>query len=120
MIIEFELENDELKSEIDSYSLGNITLTFEKKKISSKDSKMQSMMIFIAVVDLLDGFRMFINNENATQYHFVGCDSSFQFFFTKKLSNYLIIKDLKKEIVEEVEKKVFVDSLWKASNSFYQ
>ena len=118
-MIEFELCNDEAESEIDSYSLGHITLTFKNAKISSKHSNLdQSVMIFIAVADLLDGYRMFVDDKNATEYNFVGCDSSFQFYLTKKPANYLIIKNRKKEIVTELERQVFVNSLYRASKSF--
>uniref|UniRef100_UPI0030DCF6C2 hypothetical protein n=1 Tax=Cyanothece sp. BG0011 TaxID=2082950 RepID=UPI0030DCF6C2 len=66
-----ELESNAIE-EIDSFSKGHITIEVNNKIITSKNkTPSQSMMIFISLVELLDGVRLFIVDKNKKQYNFV-------------------------------------------------
>lgn len=93
--ITIELEDNE---EIDGYSMGHMIFEGEKNIVSSKNRMpVQSMMVFLSIVLLLDGVRFFCTSKKL-RYEFVGIDSSFIIDFKKCNSNGVSLSQNKIEI----------------------
>lgn len=75
-------------------------------------------MIFLSIVELLDGIYLFINNENQKEYNYVASDCSFRFYLTKIKSDLLVIEDSKRKTIDEIKKSEFVDCIWKSIKRF--
>lgn len=74
-----ELDDDE----VTGLSTGHLTFTSNSQIFSSKGKKpSQEMMIFLSVIEMLDGLRNFLFSD-AEKYEFVGVDSSFTLGFEK-------------------------------------
>lgn len=115
--ISIEFDNT-FSDDVDSFSRGNITVEGEYVTISSSGKYPdQSMMIFISIVDLLDGLHNLITNDKITEFFFVGADCSFQ-FTVKKRNNKVSIEDTKKKLLGTMNTKEFVQSIWKEINIF--
>jgi hypothetical protein len=64
------------------FDLGNLTLVGNRDTVTSAGRRPdQSMMIYVAISDLLDGIRHLLKSGRGT-FRFVGADSSFQLAFT--------------------------------------
>jgi hypothetical protein len=101
---------------IDNENLGHITLKENNEIISTSTSPFQSMMIYIAISDLIDGIIELIKQKR-NQFDFVGADSSFGFDIKRNKNNNLTIitQESKKIITSESE---LVKSLWDAILDF--
>ena len=119
-MIKFTLELNEPTSEIDSFSQGHIIIKKNNTIYSSKNLDInKSMMIFISIVELLDGIRIFLKDENKKSYCFVGVDSSFQLFLIKNLKkNELILKDSENIEISRLNENDFVNSIWNGIKTF--
>jgi hypothetical protein len=97
--------------EVSSFSRGHITVHGSQKNISSIGHlRDQSMMIFLSIVQLLDGIRHL--SESDEDFRFVGEGSSFQFFV--KLRDQLIcVEDTNGDVVGETRLDEFVIQLLK-------
>jgi len=70
---------------ISGFDLGHIKIISDNITISSCNRVPdQSIMIFPTIVDMLDGLRVFLNDQKIKQYKLVCADSSFTIFFLKK------------------------------------
>ena len=110
--LRIEFTVPELKQEINGLSLGHITIE-GKYGIHSSVNKTpdQSMMIFIAIFELLDGVRYLVNNPTRKKYKFIGADCSFSFIVKKKKNKILIIKN-NKEIISKTDINQFIKVLF--------
>lgn len=109
--INFQLTNESL-NDIDSFSMGNITITGPHGVISSL-SKVpdQSMMIFLSISLLLDQVRALIEDvEDGKDINFVGIDSSFQ-FWVRKEGGQIYIEDVKRNAIGEEVVEDFAQAL---------
>ena len=121
MLIKLEFEDNVILDEIDILTRGNITLEGKKGIISSSEmSKNQSSMIFLSLVELLDGIRLFINDKSRYEYNYVAVDSSFQFYLVKKLENMLVIENSKRNCIEEINEDEFIKVVGESITSFFQ
>jgi hypothetical protein len=67
-----------------SYDMGYISITGLRGRINSKLSKPpRSMMIYLSIVDLLDGLRRLLSDPDQNSYTFIGTDGSFSALFEK-------------------------------------
>jgi len=115
--ISLEFDNT-FSDDVDSYSRGNITVEGEYGTISSfGQSPDQSMMIFISIVDLLDGVHNLITNDKISEFFFVGADCSFQ-FTVKKHRKKVFIKDKRKKLIGTMKTQKFVQILWREIKMF--
>jgi hypothetical protein len=76
------------------------------------------MMIFISIVELLDGLRIFFLNQTNQKYNFVGTDSSFQFFLIKIQANQLRLTSVKNKLIDEITQLDLVNVVWKEVKDF--
>jgi hypothetical protein len=121
LVLIINLESTEIEEELDVYSRGHITFQDGNTILSSQDLfPNQSMMIFIALVELLNGIRLFIVNSNKQEYNFVGTDCSFQFFMLKEGINQVAILDSKKKIIfERINTLNLIKIVWDSIASFW-
>ena len=82
MSIQFRFYFDDPGERRSGFDLGHMAVEGGNASVSSQREG-RSMMVFIAVVNLLDGVRRFLDDTQARRYRFVGADSSFQIEFTK-------------------------------------
>jgi hypothetical protein len=70
---------------LSGFELGNVELKVDNSKIiTSKGRKPdQSMMIFVTIINLLDGLRQLIFFKELTDFKLIGADSSFTIHFMK-------------------------------------
>ncbi|MEM7717504.1 MAG: hypothetical protein AAF349_28845 [Cyanobacteria bacterium P01_A01_bin.68] len=112
LIFNIEIEQSELKEDIDSYTRKHITIQGKRGIISSQDMKNnQSMMIFISLSELLDGIRLFLINPSQRIYHFVGIRCSFQFIIVKQTFNQFRITNLKSKTLDECNQFELIESI---------
>ena len=94
-MLEISFSIDLLDGDLSEFELGNIEIKIENQTISSKSKTPdQSMMIFIAICDLLDGVREILSNRKK-EFSFVGADSSFSIVFKQKRENAFITHNSK-------------------------
>jgi hypothetical protein len=115
----FELDSPEESESITGLDMGHMTMRSETSTISSRDyGEAQSMMLYLSIVELLDGVRSFIFSKSR-EYEFVGVDSSFSVCFTKIEGDEIEIL-YKKKIIDSVSSKELVESLRRASSVFWK
>ena len=109
-----EMDLEDLKLGVDTYSLGNISIKGELSSITSDDS---SMMIFISLSELLSQIINLFKGE-IKQYQFVGVDSSFTFHIINRINSF-VITDSKKKIIARATSQELIQSVWKGISEFY-
>lgn len=121
VLIKLQLDGNETIDEVDDYSQGHITIEGKNGIISSKRSSInQSMMIFVAAIELLDGYRIFINNKHEGIYNFVGCDSSFTFYLIRQSKeSKIIVENSDEEIIDELEQLELAKCILESSKVFF-
>ena len=91
-MIKFEFELDTYES-LEGFELGDLTITGENANITSKgQSPDQSMMVFLAITDLLEGVRDLVSDDSVSEFEFVGADSSFSFLLEKNGQGIAIVQ----------------------------
>lgn len=110
MNIVFSLNNE--TCEISGFDLGNIELIISDTKLITSKGKNpdQSMMIFLTIVDLLDGLRKLVSDKNQSDFRLIGVDSSFTVNFIKNADRIKVVayqEELCELIREELLQKVF-------------
>jgi hypothetical protein len=106
-----------IDNEISGFELGGISITIDNIEISSKNKiPDQSMMIFLALSDLLTGIKNLWNGKNKI-FKFIGNDSSFTILFKVKKSNTLELTYENKSF--DVDFTLFRDECLKAIDNFY-
>jgi len=119
-MLRFELEITPCDSEhdIDSFSPGHITIMGRKGSSTSKGKQPdQAIMIFLSIVELLDGLRRFMLAKDVSDYRFIAVDSSFQFSVTK-LGDDCIRLTSEQEIIDEVQTTEMIKAVWKGISAF--
>lgn len=68
---------------VHEFDMGEMIINIDGAEVSSKGKvPSQSMMIFVAITDLMDGLRNFFTKKKS-DYEFIGTDSSFRLKFSK-------------------------------------
>ena len=79
--LRFELDSN--KRPISGFDMGHMTVSSCSTTIQSRDVGPRcSMMLFLSLVELLDGLRRLLTS-NLNSYEFIGADSSFALVFQK-------------------------------------
>lgn len=93
----FSIRADSDSDTISGFDLGNIHLSYNDISLSSSGKVPdQSCMLFITIVDMLNGIKNLVINEKSREFKLVCADSSFNVLFVKtKTSKYQIIVDQK-------------------------
>ncbi|CDG36526.1 hypothetical protein CTHBC1_1919 [Acetivibrio thermocellus BC1] len=103
---------------ISGFALGHIDVIFGEKTISSRNKiPDQSMMLFVTVTDLLDGYRKFYLSSKIEEYTCIGADSSFSISFKKANGNNISV-EVGGEFLCEVNKNLLAKSIFEASSNF--
>ena len=81
-MIKFNFTVD-IDGSVHEFDMGDMVINVDQAKLSSKGQvPSQSMMIFIAISDLLDGLRIFLMKKK-NNFEFIGADSSFRLLFSR-------------------------------------
>ena len=106
-----------IDAELSEFELGNIDIQIDGSVITSKNkTPSQSMMIFIAVSDLLDGVSTMIEQKRK-EYLFVGADSSFKVLFRQNKTGVSIVNEGNEYKISLPE---FTKELQRESNNFFK
>ncbi|MEN7547399.1 hypothetical protein AAG747_05750 [Rapidithrix thailandica] len=118
-MINITFELNLIDEDISDFELGNISFNVNGDQISSKGNNPdQSFMIFISLVDLLDGIQDYMKNQKRQKkYVFKASDSSFDVLFEIKKSD-IYIKYQKQTLKEKLN--IFLYELYNSSNAFYK
>lgn len=119
-MLRFELEITPCGSEhkINGLNRGDMTISGSQGLATSKGKQPnQSMMIFLSIVELLDGIRRFMLTKDASNYRFVGADCSFQFSATN-LEGDRIRLTSDQGIIDEVQTTEMIKAVWKGVSAF--
>jgi hypothetical protein len=105
-----------IDAELSEFELGDIDIQIDGHVITSKNkTPSQSMMIFIAISDMLDGVRAMIEQKRK-EYLFVGADSSFKILFTQNKTGVSIVNEGNEYKISLPE---FARELQRESNKFF-
>lgn len=104
---EFSLEQD---------NLGHISILHNNSLFTSSESPLASMMVFIAIADLLEGIIDLIKT-NKKEFVFVGADSSFIFTLKKNKDKGFTLTNDNNESILSSEPEI-INSVWEALLKF--
>lgn len=79
----------------------------------------ESMMIFLSIVDLLDGVRGLLQNNQTGQFEWFGTDSSFSVFFVKNSTEEISVMH-SKELIAKVYPAQLAESIYRAAMNFLE
>lgn len=114
--IKFELNND--LEDAHEFDLGHLSISDSYTKICSKNKcPDQSMMIFIAISDLLFSIQKLSESKNKVK--FVGADSSFILNFKKLKNNKIEITDSNDGVIHTSMGEL-IEVVWKEVNLLYK
>jgi hypothetical protein len=104
---------------ISGFDLGNIHLSYNDISLSSSGKiPDQSCMVFITIVDMLNGVKNLIINEKLREFKLVCADSSFDVLFVKtKTSKYQVI--VERKVLCILEKDVIVKEIFNSCSNVY-
>lgn len=109
-MLTFELSRD-AGEPATGFDLGDIEVTGEHARVSSAGQKpSQSMMIYVALGELLDGLSR-LSKASSGSYSFVGADSSFRLDFTLTRSGLMTIKGRGGTLIAEVPPATCLNSV---------
>jgi hypothetical protein len=116
-MMKFDIFLHPLGDNISGFDLGGISIQINDTEFTSANKKpAQSMMIFIALSDLLDGIRCLWEGKEK-EFKFVGADSSFTILFRKDEKNILYLEAGKQ--IAETDFKEFRDQCYFGIERFY-
>jgi hypothetical protein len=116
-LLQFIIEPSPRVEQIDSYSLGYMTVTGEYGEASSKKSG-QSIMILLSMIELMDDVSDFLNDTETKKYRFIAIDSSFRFVIRKRESNKISIY-YKRRKLDTTSELQLVSSIYDCVSNFY-
>jgi hypothetical protein len=115
---ELEISPHTTEDDIDGLARGHLTITGSQGTATSKGQQPdQSMMIFLSIVELLDGLRRFLLDRHASRYHFVGVDSSFQFLVTREADDAIRVM-YDQNTLEVVRTEDMIAAVWAGIDRF--
>jgi hypothetical protein len=89
-------------------------------KVSSENRNPdQSMMVFLTIVDLLDGLKKLLINEKNKEFTMIGADSSFMIQFNRLTNNQIAIS-VDNKIIDEINEADLAFSIYNACSIFYE
>lgn len=118
LIFTLELIPASVEQGLTGLSRGHLSIQGSHSSVTSKDRVPdQSMMIFISIVELLDGLRRFFSDTRSKSYKFIGADCSFQFTVKRvKENQFTLISDGQE--IDTVTQTEIVQAIWKGVKSF--
>lgn len=118
MIFKIELCPEENLELVHPLSLGHISICNEDKLLTSKNrTPDQSMMIFLSIPLLLDDISRYFQGERHQIVHFVGTDSSFQFYLQRSKFKVKVFEQ-KMRLFIEADLEIFLNQVLSGTKSF--
>lgn len=116
--ISFSLINE--SDQISGFDLGNIELNIDNTKIITSSGRKpdQSMMVFVTIIDLLDGLRKLISDKKLIDFKLIGADSSFTIHFMKSKKKIKVI--INEEELCTVEQNELIDQVYISCKDFVE
>jgi len=115
--VEFALTQDVPPGPVSGLSRGNATLAGSGGRVTSAGRRPdQSMMIYIALVDLLDGLGDMLGPGGRRDWQWVGTDSSFVVDIRRR--NGRVRVEAMREPVGEVAEAELAATVWKGATDF--
>ena len=113
----FELVDDVASGSISGLSRGHVTITGPLGSVTSAGRQPdQSMLVYISIVDLLDGLRGLLSPGGGRHWEWVGNDSSFVVDFDRHRDRVRI--RAMGEDLGEVAEADLVTGVWDATTTF--
>jgi hypothetical protein len=98
-------------------SRGDVTLEGEHGIVTSAGrTPDQSMILYIAIVDLLDGLSRLLTARSAREWEWIGNDSSFQVIFRRRDGSVAV--EAMREPVGEAPERELASVVWHAVDDF--
>lgn len=118
LIFTLELTSTSVEQGVTGLSLGHLFIQGSNSSVTSKNRvPNQSMMIFLSIVELLDGLRQFLSDTRSESYKFIGTDCSFQFTIKRvKENKFTLISDGQE--IDTVTQTELLQAVWKGVKSF--
>lgn len=114
----FDIIDNYSQSKLGGLVRGHMTIDGKEGAVTSRGKEPdQSMMIFLSIVELLDGMRHFLSEKNASKYNFVGVDSSFQITAIKG-ENGCITLMVENRVLDTTSRNEIVRAIWEGVSQF--
>lgn len=115
----FSINVDRGTDSISGFELGDIYLSHNDIIVSSAGkSPSQSCMVFLTMVDMLNGLKNLIKNKNTKEFNLVCADSSFSILFTRK-NNYEFQIAVNQKLFCTMERELLIKAIYESINNLY-
>ena len=116
--ISFTINN--MTDHISGFDLGHISISSNDNIISSFNREPdQSNMVFLTIVEMLDGLRKFWQNKKTKEYKLVCVNSSFSILFVRKRSGLVNI-EVDESTILDLHEKMLAKQVYDSCYSFYK
>jgi hypothetical protein len=116
-IVEFALSDGGAARPPTGLSRGDVTLAGERGRVTSAGcTPDQSMLVFLAVVDLLDGLSPLLSGSPSGEWEWIGQDSSFQVVFRR--ADGRVAVEAMGEPVGDATDRELARAVWQAASGF--
>jgi hypothetical protein len=113
----FSLTDHRAALPVTGLSRGNVTLTGEQGRVTSAGrTPDQSVLVFLAIVDLLDGLSALLSRPQADEWEWIGHDSSFQVVFRRRDGRFAV--EAMREPIGEATDRELARAVWQATSGF--
>jgi hypothetical protein len=113
----FSLADQSAAHPVTGLSRGNVTLTGEQGRVSSAGhTPDQSVLVFLAIVDLLDGLSVLLSRPHADEWEWIGHDSSFQVVFRRR-DGRVAVEAMRQPIGDATDSEL-ARAAWQATSGF--
>jgi hypothetical protein len=112
------------ETEVNVFSLGDLTIVGTEGKVTTKDNPRYSMMVFLSIAFFLDALQSFFLTESlrsSRQCNFDGIDGSFEAHIlreNKREYKHMIAIKVFGEIISREPKDQFIRELWQSVEPF--
>ena len=117
-MLKFSFFFDHVSRPLSGFDLGHCSVEGGVHQVSSNDSaRDQSMMLFISIVDLLDGVKGMLTDHTTKEFIFAAAGSSFELKFLRTRSNDIDVLH-KNTLVGTVPIDLMASALFDAASRF--
>ena len=118
-MLKFRFFFEDIIEPLSGFDLGHCSVEGEGRSISSKDAtRDQSFMLFISIVDLLDGVKGLILSPKTKEFVFAAAGSSFGLRFRRAQVSYVDVL-YENQLVGTTSLEALASSLSKAASQFH-
>jgi hypothetical protein len=118
-MVDFLFSLNDNSNLVSGFDLGNIEIISDNMIVSSSGRKPdQSMMVFLTIVDLLDGLGKLLDEKKNMNFKLICADSSFTVLFNKINGKIKII--VEDQTICDVEPNELAKQVFNSCNSFFE